>query len=70
VPSGNGLKRGRGITQAAWTVLTHTALLMSRLSAAFAADWSVDDQRMFGTAYQKFRAALVVSSPSPTNHQS
>jgi hypothetical protein len=35
----------------------------TRLLAAFAADWSPDDPRMFGTAYQKFRAALVANLP-------
>ena len=40
-----------------------------RLLAAFAADWSVDDPRMFAAAYQNFRAALVANLPSPTTHQ-
>ena len=31
----------------------------TRLLAAFAGDWSVDDPQMFGTAYQSFRAALI-----------
>ena len=33
------------------------------LLAAFAADWSPNDPRMFGMAYQNFRAALVEDSP-------
>ena len=35
----------------------------TRLLAAFAADWVPDDPRMFGTAYQHFRAALIADSP-------
>jgi len=34
----------------------------TRLLAEFAADWAPDDPRMFGTAFQKFRAALVEDS--------
>jgi hypothetical protein len=38
----------------------------TRLLAAFAGDWSVDDPRMFGIAYQKFRAALVTPTLKET----
>jgi hypothetical protein len=38
----------------------------TRLLAAFAADWSVDDPRMFGMAYQNFRAALVTPTLKET----
>jgi len=37
------------------------------LLAAFAADWVPDDPRMFGTAYQHFRAALVTVPPVITD---
>jgi len=33
------------------------------LLASFAVDWVPDDPRMFGTAYQHFRAALIADSP-------
>ena len=36
------------------------------LLAAFAADWAPDDPRMFGIAYQKFRAALVTPTLKET----
>jgi hypothetical protein len=37
-----------------------------RLLAAFAADWVPDDPRMFGTAYQSFRRALVMPTLGET----
>jgi hypothetical protein len=33
------------------------------LLAAFTADWSPNDPKMFGTAYQNFRAAPIADSP-------
>jgi len=33
------------------------------LLASFAVDWVPNDPRMFGTAYQHFRAALIADSP-------
>ena len=35
----------------------------TRLLASFAVDWVPNDPRMFGTAYQHFRAALIADSP-------
>ena len=35
----------------------------TRLLASFAVDWVPDDPRMFGIAYQHFRAALIADSP-------
>jgi hypothetical protein len=35
----------------------------TRLLAAFAADWVPDDPKMFGGAYQHFRAALMANLP-------
>jgi hypothetical protein len=37
------------------------------LLASFAVDWVPDDPRMFGTAYQHFRAALVTVPPVITD---
>jgi hypothetical protein len=39
----------------------------TRLLASFAVDWVPDDPRMFGTAYQHFRAALVTVPPVITD---
>jgi hypothetical protein len=39
-----------------------------RLLAAFTTDWAPHDPRMFATAYQQFREALITTDLSDTEH--
>jgi pyruvate formate lyase activating enzyme len=43
--------------------VTSQAIRDPHAMASFAVDWVSNDPRMFGTAYQHFRAALIADSP-------
>jgi hypothetical protein len=40
----------------------------ARLLAAFASNWNPHDPKMFSTAYQQFREALITTDLSDTEH--